>query len=585
MNKLALLLVATLLLPVAGAQVMIGESIARPAPSGPHGPETLMMFFNVEGHTNGAPFLVIEADNVVNFSAMNTQKKWWNATITVNVTGATSSVSSFEIHAEPLATTWHTFSVHPDGVGMVEIVLTSDTPTPQTGEPLRLGNVFAAVPPVSIRWVDPQPESPTVTEDGITYTRGGFGSSEHETAVMRLPPGGTFVPRIEVRNLGQAAVPAFKLELRGERGSLGTESIAPLEAGERRLIEFAPYTAANEQGRSYPGMQMSFPLQVTATHTIGSGTASVHPASFRLENGAVVDVRPASARIEIRSGLGAELLLPESLTLGVPTRLRYNVTNYATTEQSGTFVLALNTPGGLHYDVQGPETKTIPIDLAPGETLTGALPFTPRVTGQWFVQAEFSLETARYGVGGGQLLVPSPVSLKLDQTTNPVYLRIGEPLRVDVTIASTETLADASFGLASMAQSYFRPSDRVGEVRPGLAHELAKATSAGTSNLGTLRPGGLVNTSFEIVAKASGRYAVTPYVLAGGFAYTNVPAEPKDGMPHESMSFMGPYGMDAAVLNLAVQPRQISSAWAIAPLAAGLLAFVGAWTMRTRFVK
>jgi hypothetical protein len=536
-----------------------------------------------------APFLVSGFDNTLNLTVRNLHSAWWNGTFAItNVSGGSAAAENLSVTTAPGEVKSLLFTVRPEDVGTFSfIVRTVDSPVPQSGEEMEIQMQMTSLPAVVVKFLDPAPHLTTIEEDGVVYRQHGA------PYVARLRPGDTISPRMQVENPLETTLPGFELELRVQDRLVGRVDVDPLEPKARRTVEFPEYSPPTDEfgGRFFPGMQMSYALNARAVFSIGGLKHTATPAAFALRNGAVEDLVPAVAMLEVRDGVALEVLAPETLTLGVPTRIRINVANYGLTQEVGSVGVRLTTPYGLHYGVQGPESRSVVVRLAPGANHTEAIEFTPRVTGTWNVETlYYSSSGSVNGFGGTSLFIPSPVSIRVSEG-GVVYARLNEPVSVDVDIQTTETLADARIGVSAVPQSYYRQSEQQGEIRQGLAHRLVEATSAGASELGTLRPGGPVRATFEVVSGASGRYTVVPFVVSEGFAYTD--SQSLGGgpiMPVFSSSSMtiGPGGMpgyQSSTFDLAVQPRILPSALALAPLTLGLVLFVGTWTLRTRFVK
>jgi hypothetical protein len=356
-----------------------------------------------------------------------------------------------------------------------------------------------------------------------------------------------------------------------------------MEPGETRTIQFDEYVPVERSaGPNYGGGVLRMELRFTAALTVGGVEPSVALADYRIENGVVRDVVPLLAAIDVQDGVALDLLVPKNPVLGAPMRIKYNVTNNGATRTTGNLVLSLQTPGNLFYEVQGPETLQLHVELGPGEQASGAFEFTPRVSGFWTVQNFFlSNEGFGFGGGGGTLVIPGPVTIRTD-ALGTVYARIGEPVRIDLSIATTRPLQGAQLRVTSGTTQYADPTRAAGagDFRPGLAQRLL-SSSADATGLDTLQPGGVLNASLQVSGRSAGRYSVVPYVLAEGFAYTTDPDQQAFRAGQDS-----PFATNgASVVEIAVQARPVDAAWAIAPLVVALAFFVGTWTMRTRFVR
>ena len=526
------------------------------------------------------PWFLVGVDNVVNVTITNDLARAWNGTFRVNVTGASASEESLSFSIAPRSRETRFVTVHPDDLGRVAVNLEGVDAFLPDGSVLSASMQGPALLMPSVRFVDPPLATPSGDEEFESF--GMYGqthSSAH--AFARVTPGDAFRARVEVRNDLPVTTPEFMLTLEGGR-TVGPVVVAALEPGRSVVVELPEFTPQEEVpggGRFFGGMG-TLELRAMGAFTIGGATVRAHLASFGVENGAVEDVLPATAVIEIQDGLAVDLLVPRHPQLGVPTRVKINVSNAGRDTLRGTLVVTLNTPNSYHYGVQGPETRNVHLGLTPGERLEEVIEFTPRVTGQWTLGTMFrSAEGFGYGGGGGYFNVQGPVHIAFGRYGTE-YARIGERVQVDLTVQSDATLQDARLAVASGVgyrgyEAYASPG---GEYRPGLTQRLLDVDTA-SSALGTLRPGGTLNVTLELSGRASGRFDVVPYVLAEGFAYTSRPYDPARDGPMEG-NYYGGYGVA-----LAVQPRAVPTALALAPLTIGLAIFVGTWTMRTRFVK
>lgn len=578
----ALLLALLLLLPAASAQypTRVDARLTEEARF-PGGLGLTMRMDSVDN--DRAPLVdawfLVAADNVVNVTVHNGQSRAWNGTFRVNATGASTSEETLSFAVPAGGQLSRYVTVHPDDIGRVTVMLEPIDAFQADGQPLAAALTGPAVLMPNVRFVDPPLPGGTEEDEFETFTM--YGPSRPSTsAFVRVAPGDLVRPRLEVRNDLAVATPEFKLSLEGSR-SVGPVLVGALEPGRSTIVELPEFTPADPQpgaGRYFGSMgQLEF--RAMGEFTIAGASVRTHLATYRVENGAVADILPASAIMEIQDGLAVELLVPRDPRLGVPTRVKINVSNAGRETQVGTLVVTLNTPNSLHYEVQGPESRAIHLDLTPGERLAESIEFTPRVTGQWVLSTLFrSSEGFGYGGGGGYFNVEGPVLITFDRYGTE-YARIGERVQVDLVVESESTLQGAELRVA--AGSGYRSYDMSvtsGEFKPGLAQRLLDVDT-GTATLGTLRPGGAVNVTIEVSGRASGRFDVIPFVLAEGFAYTSRPYDPaKDGL------IEGPYYGGAGVA-LAVQPRPVPPALALAPLTVGLAVFVGTWTLRTRFVK
>lgn len=580
MRTLALLALV-LLLPPAAAQFSVTAPAEKVGVGLVVGPQSFS--FRLEGKGDPSlsasdPWFLAGHDNVVNFTIFNGRDTEYRLNFTLNVTGAASSAETVAFAIPPYGTQTRTFTVHPDDVGNVEVVAESTDAFMPDGSPLRQSIVGPALLPPSVAFIDPPPRG----EDDEFDTLSMFGgSSSMATAYLRVPPGESVRPRLEVRNPLTVATQPFHLSLVGSR-NVGPVDVPSLEPGESRIVELPEFVAGDAPpgGGRFFGIVGRVDLRAVGEFTVGGATVTATLAQYRVERGAVQDLLPSYAVVDVQDGLSIDVLVPRDPRLGVPTRVKLNASNTGRDRLEGSLLVTLMTPNGLYYEVQGPESRTMRLDLGPGERSSETIEFTPRVTGQWFVSSTFrSSEGFGYGGGGGGFEVKGPVRIAFDHY-DVQYVRIGEPVTLDITVASEATLQDAKLRVASGAgyRSYSDAATESGKARPGLTQRLLHVETS-TASLGTLRPGGVVNASLQVEGRSSGRFDVIPYVLAEGFAYTSRPYDPARDGPIQP-GYGGGIGMQVAV-----QTRAVPPALGLAPLTVGLAVFVGAWTLRTRFVK
>lgn len=581
----AALAFAALLLVAAPAAA---QMVARPVPFGSPvemvGGGIIVELATVAPTKSGPsqvfPWLVVGHDNIVNLTLRNQQEGWVNATFRLNLTGATASVDDVEVSVAPWDVGGASFVVHPDDVGLVKIDVEAIDAFQPGGSPIEGYAEMPALLLPSVALIDPPPPPPS-SEDDEFVRIDNFGGGSSAGSYIRLPPGGSVQPRLELHNPFPTTIAGFRLRIMASGATLPPVDVEPLDAGETRVIELPEHKPVEGgQGQFYGGMVGRFELRPIAEVVVGGATMNAGAASFALDRGAVVDVRPTYLTIDVQDGLVIDLYVPTKPQLGAPTRILYNFTNLQTTTATGRLTISLTPPSGLYYEVQGPESHAVPISLPGGEKGSGSIDFTPRVSGSW-VASSFYLSDQSFGSGsGGGFEVPGPVTLAFDQTEQ-VYARIGEAIDVGVVVATSQPLQDAQLRIASGGQ-YYRgdPASSGGQYQPGFAQDLIRATT-GSGSLGTLRPGGTVNTSIELVARSSGSYNIVPYVLAEGFAYTST-------IPRETLAGRGgpiDFPLGQSMLNVLVLPREIPAGLSLAPLTMGLAFFVGVWTLRTRFVK
>lgn len=228
--------------------------------------------------------------------------------------------------------------------------------------------------------------------------------------------------------------------------------------------------------------------------------------------------------------------------------------------------------------MQGPQTRAVPVDLPARGRLRETVEFTPRVTGRWdvLVQYRAAEEGRSFHGGAGWFIVPGPVNIRLDRVGTE-EARIGEPVRVGVVVESTAPMEGAELRVASGGPP--GQAAAAGAFRPGLLHRVLDA-EASPAVLAALGPGAAANATLEVVGRASGRFDVVPFVLFGGHAYASRPYDAALDGPLPDGSVAGGY-----LLQVAVQPRPVPAAFALAPFAVGLALVMGAWAWRSRLAK
>lgn len=587
------LLVILLLAPVALAQFPARTPVAvegtRPAP-GPDSPIIVELRIETKEDLQFRmpvvePWIVAGLDNLLNLSIANERAAWLNATFRVNATGATVTPSEVTFSVPPYGSAGELVTIRADDVGRVEVAAEAIDAFQPSGSPLDASLSVSALLLPSMRFLDPPTENVSADDEFTRVDSYYGGPRQSAAAYIRIAPGDSIVPRIEVKNPFETATPGFTLTLRIGGAPTPEVEVPPLDARGTFIAEFPEYTPIESSfGPSYAGPMGAFPLQPIALVELAGATLGAGAATFRVERGAVLDVTPISALVEVQSGLALDIFVPTKPTLGAPTRIKYNATNLGTTTATGPLVVTVMTPSRIFYEVQGPETYTIQLRVPPREKISGAVDFTPRVTGAWTVSTSYASGEGPYSYGsGGGFEVPGPlfIGFAAEQSYNA---RIGEPLEVDVSLVAGETLPDARLRIGTGMSSYREPqAGAAGSAyRQGFADTLVESRTP-SATIGTLRAGGAVNTTIGIVGRGSGSYTIVPYVLSEGFAYTSsVLRDPVTGAPVD----LGlTYGYGAPFLNFVVHTRPVPPGLSLAPFTLGLAFFVGAWTLRTRFVR
>lgn len=571
------LLASTLLAPLASAQFLEARSAIDMSPL-PHGAQLRIDAPGAEHMEPG--WVLVGHDNVLNLTLRNFRPEPLSATFRINASGATVTPDNVTLRVGPQGTASALLALRPDDAGVVRVNAEAIDAFEPGGNPVTALWESTALALPSVRFLDPPPTPP---EDDEFQRIDMFGMTGGGAITARVRPGETLRPRIEVHNPLATAIPPTRLALLGPSEAIGRVEVPALDAGQTRTLELPEFVAPDERGGGFHGFHPSarYELRVVAETPVGGVTRNSLVSEYDIKNGAVQVLTVGHILVLVQDGLAIDLTIPRQPVLGVPTRVTFNVSNHGATPLTGTVVLTLVTPGGLFYEVQGPETHPVHVDLGPGMSRSHAIEFTPRVTGNWQVQTVFrSSEGFGYGGGGGIIPVAGPVTIEKSHSST-TYARIGERIPVELVIETTQTLQGAELRVASGGGHGFGdPSQASGaSYRPGLSERLVRVDQLGGS-LATLRPEGAVNITLELVARSAGRYSVVPYVLAEGFAYTSTArAEPS----HPGGPMFSPGG-DAAV-QLAVQPRPVPAAMALAPLTIGLGVFVGVWTLRTRFVR
>lgn len=578
------LLLAALLVPAAAAQFVSRADVVRGGELTEQGRPSAELRIEMDEDPKMRmpqvePWLVAGHDNLVNLSILNLRAVALNATFRINVTGGTATPNDIVLQAPANALAGATFVVHPDDAGVVTITAEAVDAFETSGEPIEASLELPALLLPSMRFLDPPSPAPSEDDEFVQvqmYHEMRYPGAAH----IRIRPGESITPRIELTNPFGTTIAGFKLTLRVPGTTSPEVDVPPIEAGGSHVVEFPEFTPMDRSfGPSYGGPMGSYQLYPLAESTLAGATLHAGAVSFRVDRGAIANVTPTTALVEVQDGLAIDLFVPKTPVLGAPTRIKYNLTNLDTEEARGPLVITVMTPHRIFYDVQGPEVYQIAVELGPGERASGAVEFTPRVTGMW-TATTFYRSPRGYGYGnGGSMEVVGPVLVAFDSSEQR-FARIGEPVEVDITLASTDTLPDAQLRLGAVPQYYRDPTTATGaSYRAGFASGLIDGRAL-TGSLGTLRPGGSVNTSAELVGRASGGYTVVPYVLAEGFAYTSTgPGDPQ--LAHAMSGLVS----GAGTLTLVVTSRAVPPGLALAPLTVGLAFFVGAWTLRTRFVK
>lgn len=588
MRAVAAALLAALLLAGAAAAQFTERAPAVPVPGPgfkPGGGVSISLGIpTANGQAMVRPFLVVGADNTVNATIYNFDSVYVNDTLVLNATVEGRVVDRIPISVAPGEQREFSFTFHPEDVGVYLLRAQLESLKQQDGSPiLAQFDVFAA-PAVAVKIVDP-PALGTTREDneyqsinGGPFSRGLLVRTRPEEAV-------TF--RVEVTNLRDVALGAFDLSLRTTEGEpVGTIEIPTIDALASQTFEF-PEWAPGADPRFVGCSGCQFGFEFLAKYRAAGGTAEIAVGDYRLENGAVVEIVPATGVVEVQESLVADVLVPKSMRLGVPARIKVNVTNFGTdVVRAASVRVTLSTPNNLHYGVQGPEVRDLSVrGLSPGDHESSTFEFTPRVTGTWSVYSLVSERSTRFGGGGLGFLVEGPISIA-SADSGTLIGRIREPVVVEVAVRSTALLDNAELRIVAQSQQgYFGdPSSGETALTPGIAQRVVRSDPERIP-LGTLRAGDVVNATFTLVSSGSGVYQVSPFVVAGGFAYTSTSQSSSNVRGGEVVQDPFYYGGGPAFIQLAIQPRPVSVSWALFPFTVIVAITVGAWTLRTRFVR
>lgn len=586
---LALALLATLLAGSAAAQV--SRPAPAPTPEKPtfEGglPSLNMGIAASDGSYLSRPFLVVGADNRVNVSVFNYRAEWLNDTVALRTSNAASLTEDVAdrvaIRVPPGEMRQIDLTFRPDDASIHLLRAELEGTKSIDGTPLAAQLEAFAAPAVSLSIVDPVPVGGG--EEGYV-SAGPFGGGPGGQLRVRIRPDESIEFRVEARNLRDVASAGFEILLRtGDGENVGSIDVPALDARESRTFDLPPWSPGADP--RYAGcLGCTFQFEFLAYHGIGGGRVETGVGSFRFENGAVEDLVPAVGAVEVQESLVADVLIPKEMRLGLPARIKANVSNYGSdVVRAASLRIVLQTPNSLHYGVQGPEVREFTVrGLAPGDSEAFAFEFTPRVTGAWSVYSLVREAGTSMGGGGTGFLVEGPVTL--GSTSSGVLIgRIGERVEVDVSVHTTAALDDAVLRVVAQTQQGFggsNPLEDSGTLTTGIAQRVVRSEPDSVP-LGTMREGDVIDATFTLVATGSGTYQVTPFVVAGGFAYTstaNTGNGGSIGMPVDGPFFGGP-----AFIQLAIQPRPVGFSWAFLPLTLIVTLTVGAWTLRTRFVR
>lgn len=513
------------------------------------------------------PWLLLGYDTLLNLTLKNFGATPTNATFRLTISGASMSPSIVTLHVEPGEEAGALVTVHPTEAGRVTIRAVADDLFQPGGDAVSAEFDAPAVALPSVRMIDPA--VPRFVESDEYQSSNGLSA---QVASVRVHSGQLLRARVEVHNPLSFAMEGFQVSVETNgAGSFGI-AVPVLEPGgtlQLEFPEFVPWPDSGFGGQLF-GQGPVFQVQIFTIVTVAGLEYRPRLVEYSLENGVVTNPIAAGFWIQVQDGIAIDILTPKSPTLGVPSRIKFNITNNADTPQKGTVIVSVTTPGGFYYEVQGPEAHSVDVNVAPGQRQVGTIDFTPRITGTWNVFTTFQSGTGyAWGGGGGGINVKGPVTISLAQA-GVAYVRINEAVTLDVEISTTKTLQNAQLRVTSgSSQQYYSSRPTSGDYTPGLEQRLLSARTD-TANLGTLRPGGVVNATVEVGSRSSGRFDVIPYVLAEGFAYTSTAGDGTNA---------------AAPYSLAVQSRPVATAWALMPFTLALGVFVGTWTLRTKFVK
>lgn len=383
---------------------------------------------------------------------------------------------------------------------------------------------FLVVPPVSVRLLEPVPRA-----EAAVIERSLPEQNRTQWPLTLVSPEVSLPFRVLVENFG--SVPAsgtLRLVFTTWEPDVTWADVAyTVPARANATVDLGAFRPVDvDPGVARPRQKGFYDFEVLH---VRNATTTAPAYSFSVNGSVAGDFERVAIRVLVSSGLGVEVIVAPVADLGRVLAAQLNLTNFGSRRVANREVVVTYIPPfRANYGVQGATVHSVRVSLGPGENRLVPVPFTPKVTGQWVVEAVWhedgddgKPERRPFG-----FRVPTDIDVRVPP---PASMRghVGSPLRVAIQVDPRDNFTDATLHAAMGVPEGISAEDRDEAQRPvlgGLAAQMVRTGPEGV-RLGPLANGTqrLVNLTFE--TRGIGSYLVVPYVVSGPYAYTGGPGD------------------------------------------------------------
>lgn len=440
---------------------------------------------------------------------------------------------------------------------------------------------FPLLPPVSIRWVEPQPVT-----DLADVVQLDESWSEGLGTVAYVRPDVELLPQIEMTNFGQATETVTLRPARFGEAFGDATVVSELVPGETRQVTLDGFVPA-EVEPELASRAGSMLLNVGFVNDEDPDSAWVMTAyEFDHGDSPVRADTPAAVDLQVRTGVAAVVSVSGQPTLGHPLDLTVEVINLGPRSAAGAAEVTVAAPFQAAYEVYEPATHTVPFGLEPQASTSSTVTVDPRVGGRWRVFVTWEDTEGRRGMNVFGFDVPTSVDI-IPVSAAPLRLALDGQETTTVRITALADLPSATLRLAIApggdqlgggGQQMGPGGPRVVAALAGLSASVVEA-APDEVEIGDLRAGEQVEVDIAVTAGGSGTYSVVPYVMSEGLAYTGMP--PRRSGPQRQSGRRE----RLPVVEVMVDPNVVGPGLGLAPAALVFVAAVGAHVARRKIVR
>lgn len=394
-------------------------------------------------------------------------------------------------------------------------------------------------------------------------------------------------------------VPTRPLPLRvlGEGQVVEGRTVAPLAPGETRTVSVTNVTREEvtrslSHGRD-PVRRSPQPVQLRLVAAEAAGAERETLWNYTFPAADLQADAQVRGVVEFHAGLDVTVPDPD-LELGRETTLEVEIRNRGGVPARPTPVdLRVGPVPDLAFGVESGTSRSLTVDLAPGESRSVDLSFTPRVGANHEVDATVQ-QPDRSRSNGHVTVVESPVDLRITEGRRG-FLEVGETVEATVVVQGPADL-EGDLGVVASVRDAVHGFDGDPDGTPF-------STLLTTSDLvdATFEPAALEGGSgedatnrtvaLELTPEAAGQVAVVPVLRADGLVHTGLEDQNavRDGFPRGRIDDRpSPDRRDRVVqgiVALDVHPSGAPGPTVVAPPALVLLGLAGVEVHRRWYVR